>query len=168
MKEMRINLAVGQNRGLTLVELLVAIAIGTAIVGVMSMSIVSILKITPLNNDRAVVFQQVQNAGYHISRDVQMAQVVTPEPSSGVLVSIVWDEWNGTHNEVEYVFDGDKLRRKLNGASPGRLIAEYVVVADTSFGAVGGGDGTYRLTMKASKGEASLQRTYDVTTRLSN
>jgi len=161
MGKMRINLAIGGNRGFTLIELLVTMAIGTAIVGVMSMSIVSMMKIAPLNTDRSVVLQQVQNAGYWISRDVQMAQVVNlDEP--GVLVHLEWDEWDGTNNLVDYVIDDDDiLRRRLNGASPGMLVAQYVVVADTSFQAVVSSNSTYRLTMKAAKGEAELERVYD-------
>ncbi|MBM3155618.1 MAG: prepilin-type N-terminal cleavage/methylation domain-containing protein [Chloroflexi bacterium] len=168
MKEMRINLAVGQNRGLTLVELLVAIAIGTAIMGVMSMSIASIMKITPLNNDRVITLNQVQNAGYWVSRDVLMAQVVDPEPSANVLMHLEWDEWDGTHKAVDYVFDGDELRRVLNDDSPGMLIARYVVAADTRFEAVSG-NSTYRLTIKAAKdAPRPIQKIYHVTTRLSN
>jgi prepilin-type N-terminal cleavage/methylation domain-containing protein len=168
MKEIRIGLATGEDRGFTLIELLVTLAIGTAIVGVMSMSITSIMKVTPLNNDRVITLNQVQNAGYWISRDVQMAQVVNPEPSANVLLHLEWDDYDESHNAVDYVFDVDTLWRRLNDASPGMLIAQYVVVADTSFDMVSS-NSTYRLTIKAAKDEARpIQKTYDITKRLSN
>jgi len=148
--------------GFTLVELLVAIAIGTAIVGVMSMSIASMMKITPLNNDRSIVLQQVQNAGYWITRDVGGSSNVTAEPEAGVLVRMQQKEgYPAVTSEVEYVFDDTTLRRQVDGVVPGMLIAQYIVVANTSFEAVISSNSTYRLTVKAAKGEVELERIYD-------
>jgi len=152
--------------GFTLIELLVAIAIGTAIVGVMSMSIASMMKITTLNTDRAVVLQQVQNAGYWITRDVGGSCNVTAEPEAGVLVRMQQKEGYPTvTREVQYVFfddgDGITLRRQVDGAEPGMLIAQYVVSDNTSFVKVVSSNSTYQLIVGAAKGEAELQRIYD-------
>jgi len=164
MKETRIDIAVGGDRGLTLVELLVAVAIGTAIIGAVSMAIMSIMKITPLNNDRAVVLRQVQNAGHWVSLDVLGASSVMPQPEPGVLVRLQKKEgYPVVTRQVEYVFNDTTLRRRVDGEVPGMLIAQYVVTADTSFAV--SGNSTYRLTVKASKGAATLQRTYDVMRR---
>lgn len=172
MKEMRIDLAAGEDRGLTLIELLVAMAIGTAIVGVMSMSIASIMKITPLNNDRVITLTQVQNAGYWISRDVLGASSVTLPPPEGIFIQLYQKESSDDEDprKVEYVFvDGTTLRREIDDAAPGTLIAQYVVVAETSFEAGVSSNSTYHLTVTAAKDEARpIQKTYDVTRRLSN
>ena len=110
--------------GFTLIEVLVTVGILGAIMGVLSMTVISIMIITPRTNDWAIALRQVQNAGYWVSRDVLMAQTVTPQPASGVLLTLEWDDSDGTHYEVDYVFDADELRRQLNGGSPGTFIAE--------------------------------------------
>ena len=93
------------------------------------------------------------------------SETVTPQPASGVLLTLEWDDSDGTHYEVDYVFDGDELRRQLNGGSPGTFIAEYIVEADTSFEEDLAVDNKYKLTIKASRGEAEVERSYVVTPR---
>jgi len=161
MKKMKLK---AKEKGFTLIEVLVVLAILGAITGVMSMTITMIMRISPQSNDRAIVLRQVQNAGHWISRDVLMAQTVTPEPVSGTLLSLEWDDWEGNHYVVDYVFDGNTLKRQLNGA-PGILIAEYIVVDDTSFEMDDEADNEYKLIIKASHGEAEVERSYEISQR---
>ena len=152
-------------KGFTLIELLVTVGILGAIMGVMSMVVTSIMIITPRTNDWAITLRQVQNAGYWISRDVLMSENVTVD-EPGVFLALEWDDGDGTHYEVDYVFSDDELRRQLNGASPGTLIAQYIVEADTSFVVDAVVDTKYNLTVKASHGGVEVERTYQVTPRL--
>jgi prepilin-type N-terminal cleavage/methylation domain-containing protein len=150
--------------GFTLVELLVALAITSAISGVMFMATTSIMKITPLNNDRAVILQQVQNAGHRLALDILSSDNVTPQPAPGVLVHLQQKSgWPVTTHTVEYVFDETTLRRRLDGNPPGALVAQYVVADGTSFSV--SGNNTYTLTIMAAKGDVELQRNYDMTRR---
>lgn len=153
----------GNEKGFTLIEMLVVIVILGAIMSVMSMTVIMIMKVSRQSNDYAIALRQVQNAGYWISRDAQMAQtVVTDEP--GVFLALEWDDWEGNHYEVDYVFDGNTLERQLNGSS-GILIAQYIVVADTTFEEDADIDNKYKLTIKASHGETEVERTYEVAPR---
>ena len=160
----------GNQKGFTLIEVLVTVGILGAIMGVLSMTVISIMTITPRTNDWAIALGQVQNAGYWISRDVLMSQIVTPAQNPGdPLVALEWNDGGGTHYEVDYVFisgdSGEELRRQLNGASPGILIAQYIVEVDTSFEEDAVVDDKYNLTVKASCGEAEVERVYQVTPR---
>jgi prepilin-type N-terminal cleavage/methylation domain-containing protein len=157
----RLGIKHRSSRGFTLMEVLVVLGIGTAIAGAMSMSIASITEITPLNNNRALTLRQVQNAGFWISRDVQMAQVVNPEPSGNVLVHLEWDEYDGNNYQVDYVFIDDELRRQLNGDTPGMLIAQNIVVADCDFQQDATFATKYIVTVKAELGQAVVERTYE-------
>ena len=64
-------------RGFTLIEVLVTVAILGAIMGVMTAAVIMIMKVSPQNNNWAIALRQVQNAGYWISRDVQMSDNLT-------------------------------------------------------------------------------------------
>ncbi len=157
----------GNQKGFTLIEVLVTVGILGAIMGVLSMTVISIMIITPRTNDWAIALRQVQNAGYWISRDVLMSQIVTPAQNPGdPLVALEWDDGDGTHYEVDYVVtDDDELRRELNGASPGILIAQYIVGVGTDTTFVDDGNNKYMLTVKASHGDAEVGRVYQVTPR---
>ena len=163
------NIKRGQ-KGFTLIELLVTVGILGTVIGVMSMTVTQLMIITPKTNDWAIALRQVQNAGYWISRDVLMSQSVTLAQNLGdPLVALEWDDGGGTHYTVDYVFisgdEGGELKRELNGASPGTLIAQYIVEADTSFVVDAVVDTKYNLTVRALCGGAEVTRVYQVTPR---
>ena len=149
-------------KGFTLIEVLVVVGILGAIMGVMAMTIMTIMIVSPKSNDQVIALRQVQNAGYWISRDVLMAKEVSTT-ETGVFLAIDWD---GSGYNINYVFDDDgELRRELNGASPGALIAEYIVGVGTDTTFVPDSDNKYTLTVKASHGDADVTRVYEVSPR---
>jgi prepilin-type N-terminal cleavage/methylation domain-containing protein len=152
--------------GFTLIELLVVIPILAVIMGVMSMTIIMIMKVGAQNNDHALALSQVQNTGYWITRDVMNGQVISPQPEPGIFLRIEWDDWDSTHHEIEYVFNDNELRRQVNGSVPGTLVAQYIVTEDTTFVADPVLDNQYQLTVKASQGEAEVERVYRALVRV--
>jgi len=149
-------------KGFTLIEVLVVVGILGAIMGVMAMTVVTIMIVSPKSNDQVIALRQVQNAGYWISRDVLGAKEVSTT-ETGVFLAIDWD---GDDYDVNYVFNGNELRRELNGASPGTLIAEYVVGVGTDTTFTGpDDDNKYTLTVKAEHGDVEVERVYEVSPR---
>ncbi len=126
-------------KGFTNIELIVAITI-MAIVGSAAVAATfQIFRGTERNNDHMIAVRQVQNAGYWISRDAQMAQSVTADnltlPDFLVLDWTEWDEaGEPTYHLVTYFFedltDGTgKLKRNhwsSAGANEQTLLAEYI------------------------------------------
>ena len=152
-------------KGFTLLELLAVIGISGIITGVMSMTIIMMMKVSAQSNDYAVALQQVQNAGYWITRDVMMAQTVTPEPSPGVLLTIELDESDGSTTTVDYIFEGDnKLKRQVNGSSS-ILIAQYILQDWTTFEQDDEIDSGYKLIIRSSSGEVEVEKSYVVSQR---
>ena len=121
-------------RGFTLIEVIVSVAIMSAIVAGVSMTTITFLTHHQRSTSQNVVLTQVQNAGYWISRDVQVAETVTPGESNGFPLTLVIPvDTNPDNNySVSYSFDSDKLIRQANGSS-NTVIAEYINVEATTF-----------------------------------
>ncbi|MFC2011440.1 type II secretion system protein J [Chloroflexota bacterium] len=127
-------------KGYTLLELMIAITITVIVTGSAGSAIFQVLKNTERNNDHITVVRQVENAGYWISRDAQMALSVTTTDNLTPpdFLSLSWSEWDvdgdPTYHWVNYTFqdltDGiGKLSRTYGssaGASEETLVAQYI------------------------------------------
>ncbi len=126
-------------KGFTYVELIVAITIMALASGAAAIATFQVLKGTERNNNYMTAVRQVQNAGYWISRDTQMAQNVTADNLTAPdFLVLSWTETDytddPTYHSVTYFFEGltdgtGKLKRNhwsSAGANEQTLIAEYI------------------------------------------
>jgi len=160
-------------KGFTLLELLIGAAIMALVVGAAATSITTIL----LNQGRAagesVALPQVQNAGYWIWRDVQMASNVTPGDPNGFPLSLTIpvDDSRDNDYSIEYVFEGNKLKRRVYDSSENltseTFIADYVDIANTTFSTINATVGYHKLTVTARRDEERVTRSYEISQRLS-
>jgi len=126
-------------KGYTLIELLIAITIMVLASGAAGGAIFQIFKGMESNNDHMTAVRQVQNAGYYISRDAQMAQSVTTEnltPPDFLIIK--WTEWDDAgdpiYHSATYFFEdltdgiGKLMRNHWSdaGADEETLIAQYI------------------------------------------
>jgi len=97
--------------GYTLIELMVAISIMAIASIAAGMAIFQVMGGTEDNNDHMTTIHQVQNAGYWISRDVQMSVSVnaTDDLSFPGFLQLGWTEWDdeGTpiYHLTEYILE---------------------------------------------------------------
>ena len=99
-------------RGFTLIEMLIAIAIGGAIAGAGSMATRQVVTETTRNNNHEIAVRQVQNAGHRVTRDTQMAQTVddtrtTNDDDSITILLLTWEDWD---EDVEDEIDADEYQ----------------------------------------------------------
>jgi len=126
-------------KGFTLVELVVAVAITVMVTGAAVGAVFQVFKNTERNNEYITVVRQVHNAGYWISRDTQMAQsVITDNLTLPDFFVLNWTEWDEAgepiYHSVTYFFDDladgiGELRRShwsSAGASEQTLVAQYI------------------------------------------
>jgi len=94
-------------RGFTVIELLVAIAISGLITSGLTLTIFQVFGGNARNSSEMIVIRQVQNAGHWISRDTLMAQVVTPAEA----VTVSWDQREsgdlGDEDRLYFAFSDD-------------------------------------------------------------
>ncbi len=129
----------GKN-GFTLIGLAVTLAI-TAIIGsAAATATFQIARSTGRNGNHMTAVRQVQNAGYHISHDAQMAESVIADnltPPNFLVLNWTEQDYDGgdpTYHSVTYFIEGlsdgvGKLKRShwsSAGASEETLIAEYI------------------------------------------
>lgn len=162
-------------KGFTLIEVLISLAIMSIIMLAMTMTVTALLTHPQQSTEHNVVLQQVQNAGYWVSRDVQMAKSVTLTEPSGfpLTLDIPLDTDVNNDYTVDYLFDGNKLKRQvydsLGTLTAEMMVAEYIDPAATTFSAPDPSiDNLYNLTVKASKGETVVERSYQISQRPSS
>ena len=130
-------------KGYSLVELAVVVALSALVTLAAGSAIFQILRGTDRNNEHMTVVRQVESAGYWLSRDAQQAYSVNITPQSPNFLILKWTEWQtGSGNitsfdhTATYSFDNltggiAKLRRthSSNGTSQKTLVAEYIYYA---------------------------------------
>lgn len=157
-------------KGFTLIEAVIGLAVISVIIVAMTMTITTLVTNSQGTTERSIVLRQVQNAGYSISHDVQMAENITPDGTGGfpLTLDIPVDTDQSNDYSVDYLFDGNKLKRQVYDSSDTLIkeavVAEYIDVDETTFTALG--SNTYELTVRASTGEAVAERSYQVKQRL--
>jgi len=167
-------------RGFTIVELAMMIAVVAVIAAAASMSIFQVLEGTKRSSDQMTAMRQVQNAGYWISLDAQMAQAVAigddpGTPDEEEFVTFKWTDWeSGDVHTIIYIFedmaDGlKKFRRNhlthdAEGTEIGNkttFVAENVDSASFSEQV-----STWKLTIQTRSGAETETREYEVNLRV--
>jgi prepilin-type N-terminal cleavage/methylation domain-containing protein len=107
------------NRGMTLVEVLIALAIGaficTAAIGILT----QVLILPPRAGNDMLAMRQVQNAGYYISQDGVQSQNITATAPSGFPLYISFVGWpenvtsNPTKTYITYSLIAGNILQRL-------------------------------------------------------
>ncbi|MBA7518069.1 hypothetical protein ES705_10135 [subsurface metagenome] len=122
-------------KGFTLIEILVVVAILGVIAVPLAYTTITLLTNPARSNDENVVLQQVRNVGDWISRDVQMARIVTlDEPGVFLRLDIPKNDKPEDDYTIKYLFNGNRLKREVRDSSTlisETLIADYIDTANT-------------------------------------
>jgi len=170
----RLGLINKGQKGFTLIEVLVALAVTGLITGSITMVISQVLTGNVRTSNHMTAVRQVQNAGYWISRDAQMAQTVDTGEFSGFPLTLTWTEYgvDGDEHQVVYTLADNKLQRehytnRATNPAPDAttFVADHINTANTSCALDGS---KLTLTVTASIGgfkPASETRVYEVVPR---
>ena len=104
-------------KGMTLVELLVALTITAVIIGGLSTAIYTIINVTERGKAESSALHDIQKAAYWISGDAQMAWT-TGLPDGGPAVDSMTLEWTdgyGDSHSSSYWLSDTELQRNFDG-----------------------------------------------------
>lgn len=127
-------------RGFTLVEVLIAVAITSLIMGGITTSIIQLMSISDQNTNAITAQRQLQQVGYNMSRDGQNSQEINIDPDSatGFPVVFIWINWAGEEHEVVYTITNGLMEREeyIDGdLDSSRSVATDISLIGTLFSA---------------------------------
>ena len=179
--------------GFALVEMLVGVSVIGFIGAGLFMTTFQTLDISNKNSGYMMAIKQVQNAGYWVSGDAQMAQTIdidddtgTPENEVLTLSWVGWERKDASDNQyidsstVRYTHDDNQFTRRLKVTtekygSNGTLIAtteeqKTTIVAQhiTGLSVAIGANNKLAITITASVEDAQETKSYEITPRPSS
>jgi prepilin-type N-terminal cleavage/methylation domain-containing protein len=163
-------------RGFTMIELLVAIAIAGIITGGITAAIMQILTINTRASNHMICVRQVQQAGKEVSKDALQAQNVTYTKDPDFLLTLAWTDWEGSVNQVTYTITEDNELLRSHSVDGLRVIAQYIDPGGTSCACCSNQTGCHQGTcgnqewltfnVTAAVGTESETRVYEIDPRV--
>ncbi len=160
-------------KGFTLIELIITIAIAGIIGGAATLAVHQVITIPTISNDHNIAINQVRNAVHWISRDVQGADPDSTSTSPFLSLALVdWESasetWT-THNITYSLEDmtGTELKelwRDYDNGTTQRLIAQYID-QDNSSCTWDDTNNVLTVTITAQVGNSTETRTFEVKPR---
>ena len=157
-------------RGLTIVELLVVIILTGLITAAVTTTFFQVFDMNTRTANHMSALSQVQQAGKLVSEDLLEAQAIDPDPTGGEFLIL---SWNGTAvHEITYTLEDGELWRSETiggGAATTTRVAEHIdpdqTSIDPSVACQFPNCGVYEFTVTATVGEESEQRVYTIKPR---
>jgi len=164
----RLRVIQRDQRGLTLLELLIAIVLAGAVTSGITMTIFQVFDTSSRTSNHMIAIRQVQHAGKQVSEDLLQAHRWDP---SGFPLTLNWTDWDDVQHGIVYTLEDMPsgefkiLRRRHDiNLSPDSTInvAEYIDPDQTSCVQAGG---VFTFTVTANVSGQSETRVYEVTPR---
>jgi prepilin-type N-terminal cleavage/methylation domain-containing protein len=153
--------------GFTLIEMIISLAI----FGMMSVGITSLICQTVTGTQRDQlhlnVIQQVDNAGYWLSRDVAMAENISVGSGAGFPIQLTWNTWGGDQYLVSFSLTNGSIERSLvkNGNAAGQTVVAQSINSDPGLTNCSYSNGMLSLQVTATLGTVSETRNYQIKAR---
>jgi prepilin-type N-terminal cleavage/methylation domain-containing protein len=124
--------------GMTLIELVVAMGVGSIILGAAGSTLWQVWDNNMRNTRHLLAVKQVENAMHFLVRDAQMAQTVeTTGLGPGEVLRLAWVGWDGSSEETVYSWDATKhLLTRTHSVDGSSTVVEYSADPQPTFSVV--------------------------------
>lgn len=162
-------------RGFTLIEMVVVVGIAAVVVGAASMAVITMMRLSPQNSDWAIALRQVQDAGYWISRDVQMSKnaITVGNGNPTFLTLTLPNPPTTTPATTTIVYQTEtmpgnlkRLIRNNQTAGQQNVVAEYISLPSPPSAAYDGVRLKLNFSITAVSGGITVTRNYEATQRV--
>lgn len=153
--------------GTALYEILIALAI-TAMLGAgLTMFVAQAFQQSIRSRTVMHEVQQVENAGWWVSRDVQMAKTISTGPAAGFPLRLAWTDYDDNSFNVTFTLDDGHLYRSLveNGGAPVQTFVAQSISLSPSLTYCSYNNGLLTFGITAASGSDTLSRTYQIKKR---
>jgi prepilin-type N-terminal cleavage/methylation domain-containing protein len=157
-----------KQKGYSLIEVILGIALAGILTSGITTFTVQTITENARSNNRMQATMQVENAGYWVSRDVQMSSNLTLGGAAGFPLQLEWKDTDGSNYQVTLTLAGNQIKRSLvkNSQAPLQtVIAESVNSAPGLTNCVYSG-GLLTFNVTATLGKVNVSRSYEVKKRL--
>jgi prepilin-type N-terminal cleavage/methylation domain-containing protein len=162
-------------KGFTLIELVVVLSIAAFVVSAASMTVITMMRLAPRSSNYAIALRQVQDTGYWISRDVQMSSgnITVNSFDDPTFMTMVQPQltlpdctidYETVVYETEATADGLKrLVRSNQDTGEANVVAEYLSDVSAEYDSV---TGILTVTVSAESGDTDVTRIYQAMQRV--
>ena len=162
-------------KGITLVELLVSIGIASFLIVGVAVAIFQLISVSDRNSNYMTAYTEVQNAGFSVSRDAVQALVVSDADDPGTpeveLLTLDWIAFDGYIHQAVYTLEdaSDGLKELWRDYSINDVTQETMLVAKYIDPATScswdDSENVLTLEVTAQVGGKTATRTYNVEPR---
>jgi prepilin-type N-terminal cleavage/methylation domain-containing protein len=155
-------------KGYGLIEMVIGLALaGILTTGITTFTVQTITESTRANN-RMQATMQVENAGYWVSRDVQMAENLTLGADAGFPMQLLWVDSDLNQYQVSYNVTEGQIQRTLvkNDEEPVRTFIAQPVNPDPSLTNLSYAGGLLTFNVTSTYANRNVTRSYQIKKRL--
>ena len=156
-----------KQKGFTVIEMIVSLAI-TGIIG-LGITTFAIQTMTESNrsNNRTQAIMQVENAGFWLSRDVQMSQNITLGSEAGFPLQLAWKDIEENKYEVTFSINEGQIKRSKvkNDGQPSQIVIAESINSAPALTSCNYTDGLLTFNVTATVGSVNTSRTFEIKKR---
>lgn len=162
------NIKTRKQKGYTVIEMV----IGVALVGILGIGITGFtmqtLSYGTKSNNKMLAMMQVENAGYWVSRDVQMSANISLGENAGFPLELNWLDIDQNEYQVIYSLTGSEIQRSLskNGQEELQTSIAQSINPAIDLTSCTYTDGLFIFKVTATLGNDDVTRTYQIKKRL--
>jgi prepilin-type N-terminal cleavage/methylation domain-containing protein len=155
-------------KGYGLIEMIVGLALaGILTTGFTTFAVQTITESTRAHNHMQAMMQ-VENAGYRVTCDIQMADNLTLGENAGFPMQLVWLDQDQNLYQVTVNMSGGRIERTLveNDGSPVQTLIAQSINESPSLTGISYADGMVTFNVTSTYGNTDESRSYQIKKRL--